>query len=163
MVDVSKMVKLLERVVWITDTWGRFPAYPPANQNPSNEGASSRTSTSGPSTSQQMSPTSQQIQFDFAVDVAFLFSLIDQNPDQNAELIRLLNTSTSGNVNDLNGENLDRGSSVESECSLLIWPLCQIFWLKAMLRIRKFPMILLMTAHRNIGSNFASPAFLGAF
>lgn len=85
-----------------------FPAYPPANQNPSNEGASSRTSTSGPSTSQQMSPTSQQIQFDFAVDVAFLFSLIDQNPDQNAELIRLLNTSTSGNVNDLNGENLDR-------------------------------------------------------
>ena len=36
-----------------------------------------------------------------------LFSLIDQNPDQNAELIRLRNTSTSGNISDLNGENLD--------------------------------------------------------
>ena len=57
---------------------------------------------------QQASPTSQQIPTPILQLAWLLFSLIDQNPDQNAELIRLLNTSTSGNVNDLNGENLDR-------------------------------------------------------
>ena len=34
-----------------------FPAYPPINQNPFNEGASSWTSTRGPTTTQQTSPT----------------------------------------------------------------------------------------------------------
>ena len=38
-----------------------------------------------------------------------------------------------------------------------------LFRLKAMQRIRKFPTTLLMTAHRNIGSDFAGLAILGAF
>ena len=84
-----------------------FPAYPPANQNPSNEGASSWTSTLGQRTPQQASPTSQQIPTPILQLAWPLFRLIDQNLHQNAELIPLLNTSTSGNVNDLNGENLD--------------------------------------------------------
>ena len=60
-------------------------------------------------TTQQASPTSQQIPTPILQLAWLLFSLIDQNPDQNAELIHLLNTSTSGSVSDLNGESLDRG------------------------------------------------------
>ena len=102
---VSTIVELLERMVWLADTWGCFP---PVNQNASNEGASSWTSTRGPTTTPQASSTSQRIPTSILQLAWLLFSLIDQNPDQNAELIRLLNTSTSGNVNDLNGENLAR-------------------------------------------------------
>ena len=59
-------------------------------------------------TTQQVSPTSQQIPTPILQLAWLLFSLIDQNPDQNADLIHLLNTSTSGSFNDLNGESLDR-------------------------------------------------------
>ena len=45
----------------------------------------------------------------------------------------------------------------------LNWPLCQIVWLRATQRIRKFPMILLMTAHK--ASDLISRVFalLGTF
>ena len=56
----------------------------------------------------QVSPTSQQIPTPILQLAWALFSLIDQNPDQNADLIHLLNTATSGGFNDLNGESLDR-------------------------------------------------------
>ena len=39
-----------------------------------------------------------------------LHSLIKQNPDRNADSIRLLNSSTSGTLGDLNGESLDRNT-----------------------------------------------------
>ena len=47
----------------------------------------------GPTNTPQASPTSQQIPIPILQLAWLLFSLIDQNPDQNAELIRLLNTS----------------------------------------------------------------------
>ena len=59
-------------------------------------------------TTQQASPTSQQIPTPILQLAWLLFSLINQNPDQNADLIHLVNASTSGSVNDLNGESLDR-------------------------------------------------------
>ena len=55
-----------------------------------------------------VSYSSQQIPTPILQLAWLLFSLIDQNPNQNAELIHLLNTSTSSSVNDLNGETLDR-------------------------------------------------------
>ena len=55
-----------------------------------------------------MLPISQQIPTPILQLAWLLFSLIDQNPDQNAELTRLLNTCISGRINDLNGESLDR-------------------------------------------------------
>ena len=59
-------------------------------------------------TTQQVPPTGPQIPTPTLQLAWLLFSLIDQNPDQNADLIHLLNTSTSGSLSDLNGERLDR-------------------------------------------------------
>ena len=85
-----------------------FLAYQPVNQTPTDAQSSSWTSTHGPMTTQKVSPTSQQIPTPILQLAWLLFSLTDQNLDQNADLIDLLNTSTSGSFNDLNGESLDR-------------------------------------------------------
>ena len=71
-------------------------------------------------TTQQASPTSQQIPTPILQLAWLLFSLTDQNPDQNADSIHLLNTSTSGSVNDLNGESLARDVLFDLSAQLAI-------------------------------------------
>ena len=55
-----------------------------------------------------MAPMAQQIPTPILQFAWLLYSLIDQKPNQNADLIRLLNSSTPGSIGDLNGESLDR-------------------------------------------------------
>ena len=76
-----------------------FPAYQPVNQAQTNAQSSSRTSTHGPMTAQQASRTRQQIPTPILQLAWPLVSLIDQNPDKNAELIHLLNASPRGLYN----------------------------------------------------------------
>ena len=97
-----------------------FQAYQPVNQTQTSAQSSSWTSTRGPTTAQRASPTSQQIPAPILQLAWLLFSLIDQNPDRNADLIHLLNTSTAGSVKDLNGESLDRDVSSNLSAQLAI-------------------------------------------
>ena len=66
-------------------------------------------------------PMSSQIPTPITQLVWLLNGLIAQNPDQNADLIRLLSSSTSATHGDLSGENLDPAvlSNVSAHLAIL--------------------------------------------